>query len=212
MRWRDRLVVCRRFWIWFILTYLSGVLCFSIEGQAPLLSAISSQVAREELSPFFEVEQLFSGSIGIGRDWNQLQHRGYGLEESCNGKSQGQDNKSGVGIFAISEKYYESFYLFQEQAQPKHEIRYRYLAIGVIGFLGYIAGLVFILMGLVGFKRTVLLGIVLVVVGWLCGQFGFYYGFKCVLSSVLEHWDFQSATTFLLPFVSSSRAGEGGGW
>src|SRR5579872_7520156 len=120
----------------------------------------------------------FFHGIGTLFQWAELDSVDYRLGKRCNGKPECKEYQRGIGISSVADKNYK-FLDFSEQVSDASselsEFNWKWFPVGVLGFACFLSGI-----GVYFFatRESVAFGIILTVVGWVCGQVGFIRWFN----------------------------------
>lgn len=107
------------------------------------------------------------GSISTLSHWPELNRIDYRLRDSCNGKYRSKENQNSIGIFTVSKKNYKLLGFSEQLSNPDDKFDWGWLPLGVAGFICLIWGI------FVFYTKSMTLGMVMFIVGWVCSQIGF---------------------------------------
>lgn len=137
----------------------------------PRVLIYSQFLSSERVSVLSGLRSIISGVGGIPQ-WFQLQAVYDGLCESSYCQSQCQSNQDCISIPFIAKEDYKLFDLskqFSKISDEQTHPRWQWFPVGVAGLAAFLYGLWLVMKGL--FLR----GMILALVGFVCGQFGFVH-------------------------------------
>jgi hypothetical protein len=109
----------------------------------------------------------FLRGIGALFQRMELQTVDNSLRERCNRKREREYNQSNVEIVPIADKNYKLLGFSEEFSNADDEFKWRWLTLGIAGFVCFICGLV------ICHTKSLFIGMLLYLIGWVCGVIGF---------------------------------------
>jgi hypothetical protein len=126
----------------------------------------------------FKVSQLFGPGISRLPQRTELDTVDYCLGNGCDCKQEREENQCGVGVVSMANEDYELLDLskqFSNASSELSEFNWKWLPLGIGGLICFLSGITVFFFAK---RRSVILGLTLTVVGWVCGQIGFVRWFN----------------------------------